>query len=479
MKNILYTLLLALVVVGCDDRLDDLNTDKKNPASVDPQSLFANATREIVDNMVSMSVNDNPFRLYSQQWAQTTYPDESQYNMTTREIPYNFFVNQYRDVLVNLNESKMLIQTQLDEGTSSASDATLANRMAIIDVLMGYTYITLVDAFGNVPYSQALNPDEYSFPAYDDARTIYDGVDATLATASATLANGEGDGFDADLVYGGDAEAWGVFANSLRLRMAMRLADVDAATSVSRANAAMAAGVISSNADNFSMAYQSTSPNSSPLHEDLVLSGRADFVAANTLVDYMNSLDDPRRAVYFRQNLGDGVYSGGIYGTANSYSGSTQVGDILHQPETPGVLMNYAEMHFLMAEMAERGGYNVTGSAADHFNAGVEASFDQWEVDGGAAFAASLGYAGGSTWKQEIGTQMWVALYNQGFEAWNSWKRLDFTGFNAPPGMTLSDIPVRLLYPDREATLNGDALAAAQSAIGGDEMTTRVFWDAN
>lgn len=478
MKNILYTLLLALVVVGCDDRLDDLNTDKKNPASVDPQSLFANATREVVDNMVSMAVNDNPFRMYSQQWAQTTYPDESQYNMTTREIPYNFFVNQYRDVLVNLQESKMLIQTQLDEGTSSASDATLANRMAIIDVLMGYTYITLVDAFGNVPYSQALNPDEYSFPVYDDARAIYDGVDATLATASATLGDGNGTGFDSDLVYGGDAEAWGVFANSLRLRMAMRLADVDAATSVSRATAAMSAGVMSSNADNFSMAYQSSSPNSSPLHEDLVLSGRADFVAANTLTDYMNSLNDPRRSVYFRENLGAGVYQGGVYGTANSYSGSTQIGDLFHQPETPGILMNYAEIEFLMAEMAERGGYGVSG-AAGHFTAGIVASFDQWGVDGGAAYAASVGYSGGSTWKQEIGTQMWLALYNQGFEAWSTWRRLDFTGFNAPPGMALTDIPVRFIYPEREATLNGDALAAAASAIGGDEPSTKIFWDVN
>jgi hypothetical protein len=258
----------------------------------------------------------------------------------------------------------------------------------------------------------------------------------------------------------------------------MRLADVDPATSVSRATAAMTAGVISSNAENFSMAYQSTSPNSSPLHEDLVLSGRADFVAANTLVDYMNSLDDPRRAVYFRDNLGDGVYKGGVYGTANNYGLSTQVGDIFHQPETAGVLFNAAEIHFLMAEMAERGGYGVS-DAAGHFTAGIEASFDQWGVDGGSAYAAAVGYTGGSTWKQEIGTQMWLALYNQGYEAWNTWKRLDFTGFNAPPGMALTDIPVRLIYPQREATLNGDALAAAASAIGGDEQTTKLFWDVN
>ncbi|MEO9966250.1 MAG: SusD/RagB family nutrient-binding outer membrane lipoprotein, partial [Reichenbachiella sp.] len=83
------------------------------------------------------------------------------------------------------------------------------------------------------------------------------------------------------------------------------------------------------------------------------------------------------------------------------------------------------------------------------------------------------------TWRQKIGTQLWLALYNQGLEGWSTWRRMDFTGFNAPPGMTMANIPVRMTYPLREATLNGDNYTAAGSRIGGDAVSTPVFWDVN
>jgi hypothetical protein len=535
MKKILYTLLLASTVfVSCDDRLDELNTDKKNPSTFPPEALFASATREVVDNIVSMSVNDNPFRLYSQMWAQTTYPDESQYTMTAREIPLNIYTNQYRDVLIDLQDAKTGIQAQLDDPTNVIPEQTLRNQMAVIDILMGYTYITLVDIFGDIPYSEALDPDNLD-PVYDDARTIYNSVEDILTTSSTLLsANTAAGGFGtSDLVYGGDVDAWATFANSIKLRMAMKLADVDAATSITWADEAMAAGVISSNAQNFSMTYQGSSPNSSPLHEDLVLSGRADFVAANTLVDAMNTRLDPRLMTYTRNPISygwnvddngmaqdstftsnmivnlDGVanymtapftlaaadsatigavtmFKGGTYGDANAYSTNSQVGDILHTPAYPGTLYNAAETHFLMAEMIERGGYAVAGTAEAHYNAAITASFDQWGVSGVATYLArpEVAYTtadgGSGDWRQIIGTQMWLGLYNQGLEGWSTWRRLDFDGFTPPPGMTMADIPNRMTYPLREATLNGTSLAAAQAKLtGGDEVSSKIFWDVN
>lgn len=480
MKNLLYIVLLTVIFVGCDDRLEELNTDQKNPAAVAAESLFARATREAVDNIVSMSVNDNPFRLYSQMWAQTTYPDESQYTITAREISLGIWTNQYRDVLIDLKDARQIIATELAEGTSGNSDANLGNRMAIIDILMGYTYITMVDIFGDIPYTEALDPANLN-PVYDDAATIYTSVAGNLTTASTTLlANTAEGGFgSSDLVYGGDAAAWARFANSIKLRMAMKLASTNSATSVTWANEAMTAGVITTNAQNFAMTYQTSSPNTSPVHEDLVLSGRADFIAANTVVDMMNTYNDPRRSVYFRENLGAGVFDGGIYGDANAYANFTQIGDILHQPTTPGVLYNAAETHFLMAEMVERGGYSVTGTAETHYNAGITASFDQWGATIGTylteptvAYTTATG-----TWQQKIGTQLWLALYNQGLEGWSTWRRMGYPAFNAPPTMTVADIPVRMTYPLRELTLNGDSYSAAASKIGGDLVTTRVFWN--
>lgn len=484
MKKILYISLLTLFFVGCDDRLEDLNTDKRNPAEVDPTSLFTQGLRETFDMMASVSVNDNPFNLYSQFWAQTTYPEESQYDLTGRSIPANFWTNGYRDALIDFKESKRLIQQQMADGTSGISNEVLENRIALINIMSAYVYSVMVDTFGDIPYSEALDPDNLT-PAYDDARTIYSSIIDSLDMAVANI-DIEAPSFPAaqDPLYQGDLENWVLFANSLKLRMGMMLADVDKPASVSIVNEALDAGVFTSNDQNASMPYFGSSPNTNPIYEDLVLSGRADFVAANTVVDVMNELDDPRRAVYFRENLGSGIFNGGEYGTANNYSAFTQVGDILHTPEFPGTLLNYAEIELLQAEAIERGGYDVSGTAQQHYNAGIEASFDQWGLSDEAYSAyisqPEVNYATASgDWKQKVGIQLWLALYNQGFEAWTTWRRLDFEAFNVPDGLSYSDIPVRFTYPLEEAQLNGPNYLSAGQKIGGDVVATPLFWDVN
>lgn len=481
MKKLIYISLLTLFFMGCDDHLDNLNTDKRNPASVDPETLFTQALRETFDMMTSISVNENVFRLYVQYWAQTTYPEESQYDLTTRNIPENFWANGYRDALIDYKEAKTLIQEQLEEGGSGISDAQLTNRMAVIDIMSAYVYVSMVDAFGDIPYSEALDPDNL-FPQYDDAKSIYDGEVENINSALASIdASSSGFSSTQDPVYGGDMESWMKFANSLKLRIGMRLVDVDKAASVTIVNSAISGGVFESNADNASITYYGSSPNTNPIYAGLVLSGRQDFVAANTIVDAMNELDDPRRSVYFRENLGEGVYNGGIYGTANNYSGFTQVGDIFHTPDLAGTILNYAEVEFLQAEAVQRGGYTITGSASEHYTSGIEASFDQWGVEGVDAYVAQpeVAYQPGS-FEQRIGIQMWLALYNQGFEAWNTWKRLDFEVLQPLPGSNdLSALPLRFTYPLSEAQLNGEMMQQAAAKIGGDEISTPVFWDVN
>lgn len=484
MKKILYISLLTLFFVGCDDRLEELNTDKRNPAEVDPVTLFTQGLRESFDMMVSINVNEGPFNLFSQYWAQTTYPEESQYDLTGREIPANFWTNGYRDALIDFKESKRLIQEQIASGTSGIDDAVLQNRIAAIDIMSAYVYAILVDTFGDIPFSEALDPDNLN-PVYDDARTVYGSLIDSLDMAVANI-DIEAEGFPAvqDPLYAGDMENWVLFANSFKLRMGIQLADVDKPASVTIVNEALAAGVFTSNAHNASISYFGSSPNTNPIYEDLVLSGRADFVAANTIVNVMNELDDPRRQVYFRENLGEGEFDGGIYGTANNYSAFTQVGDILHTPDFPGTILNYAEVEFLQAEAIERGGYNVPGTAAGHYNAGIEASFDQWGLSDAEYEAyisqpdVNYGTAAGD-WKQKIGIQLWLALYNQGFEGWTTWRRLDFEAFTPPPGMDFEDIPVRFTYPLEEAQLNGPNYLSAGERIGGDAISTGVFWDVN
>jgi hypothetical protein len=488
MKRLLYISILTLFFIGCDDRLEELNTDQRNPAEVDPTSLFAQGLRQTHDNMASISVNNNPFNLFAQYWAQTTYPDESQYNLVTRSIPFFFWRGVYRDALAQFQEARELTVAQMESGESGLDDAVLENRLAALDIMIGYNYHVLVDVFGDVPYTEALDPDNLE-PVYDDARTIYNSVIENLQAATASI-NTDEPGFPAgqDPMYEGDMEKWQKFGNSLLLRLGMRLADVDPAASKSIVNAAIAAGVFESNDDNASMLYLGASPNTNPIYEDLVLSGRADFVAANTLVDIMNDLDDPRRAAYFRQNLGDGVYSGGVYGSANNYGANTQIGDALHQPDFPSTLMNYAEVEFLMAEAAARnlegnGGYNVSGTAPSHYNQAIEASFNQWGLSDAAADAyisqSAVNYAtAAGDWRQKIGLQLWLALYNEGFEAWSTWRRLDFVALTPPEDLDMSDIPLRFTYPLEEGQLNNPNYTAAGARLeDGDVVESTIFWD--
>lgn len=528
MRNKILILLFVGIAFSCDDsKYDDLNTDTKNPADVPGVTLFTNGMREMFDMMVNTNVNENVFRLYAQYWAQTTYPEESAYNQVTREIPDNIWSNAYRDALKDMTEGRAKIAANPEVGIS---DAHQANRLAVIDINIAYTYSVLLDLFGNVPFDDALNPDNVT-PAYDDGRTTYDKVIEMLNTSVTTLDVSEGGIQDAqDLVFGGEVAGWKKFANSLKLRMAMNYADTDMAKAQTMVSQALTSGVILSNDDNTSIRYLGASPNTNPLYEDLVQSGRKDFIVANTLVDAMNGLNDARIHTYATNPIlfpydtddddnpvdtevtgglgmillyADGteewkatpftvlaadadngmkIYRGGVYGTANSHTGNSHIGTMMFEPDLPGTIFSCSEVYFLLAEAAERGITGLDMTAEEYYNMGITASFTEWGVSGASDYLANpnVAYATATgSWKQKIGSQAWLANYNRGFEGWTTWRRLDFDGFNPPPDMSASDIPTRLLFPAREASLNGENWAAAGDAIGEDTKTQKLWWDKN
>ena len=263
--------------------------------------------------------------------------------------------------------------------------------------------------------------------------------------------------------------------------MAMRLADSNPSVSQTMAESAFNAGPITGNTDNFGINYLSAAPNTNPLWVSLVQSGRKDFVAANTLVDAMNPNNDPRLPSFFQTY--EGNFVGGTYGSANGASSNSDLSELIKTPDLKGDLITAAEVHFLLSEAAARG-YSVGGSAEAYYNSAIEVSMDEWGVSAAdtATYLAleevAYGTAAGD-WMQKIGSQKWVAMYNNGFEGWTAWRLFDL-GLNGPlvDGITLA-IPTRFLYPTSEATLNGSQYDTAASAIGGDSKTTKVFWDVN
>jgi hypothetical protein len=105
---IVFIAVLGLNFMSCK-KLDEMNIDSKSATKVPSSTLFANALRNLVDQETITSVNFNVFRAFAQYWTETTYPDESNYDITTRQIPDREFRTIYRDVLSNLNEAKKLL----------------------------------------------------------------------------------------------------------------------------------------------------------------------------------------------------------------------------------------------------------------------------------------------------------------------------------------------------------------------------------
>lgn len=476
MKKILITVLSLVALSSCmtDEKYEDYNRDPKNPTEVSADYLFNSALKSLSDQMTSTNVNNNVFRLLAQYWTETQYIDEANYDLNGRSITQRHWSEIYRDVLLDLETSKANVTVDPE-----LSEAEKATRIAQAEVLSIYAWQQLVDTFGDIPYTQALNPQTYLLPEYEDAATIYTDLFARLDVA---IGNLDGSGFDIDNLYFGDMSAWSKFANSLKLRMGMRIADAPgmAAASKSAVESAVSAGVFSSNSDNAYIYYSTTTPNTNPLWVDLVQSNRNDFIAANTFIDILNDLDDPRRAVYFEQNLGAGVYEGGTYGANNTFANYTHINNTIQQPDFRSVLLDYAEVSFLLADASERS-YSVGGSAAEHYTNGIRASFKDWDATGIDAYLDKPDVAYSSapgTWKEKIGRQFWIAMYNRGFEGWTVWRMYDAPELNIPTDSGLP-VPTRYTYPVNEQNLNEANYDAASAAIGGDEQTTKLFWDVN
>ncbi len=474
MKKILIAIFSLVFMASCVDSLDDFNVDQKRASSAPPATLFTGALKNMTDVLTTPNVNTNNFRFYAQQWTSTQYLDEPRYNMTSRLIPQNLWQTLYRDVLADLQESKKLLTAD-----QFLNPDVKNNQLAQIEIMEVYAWSVLVNAFGDVPYTEALDATN-SLPKYDDAQTVYNDILKRLDTAL-LLIQPTAKGFvEGDVLYAGDMAKWNKFGNSLKLKLAMIVADVDAAQAKALVEAA-APNVFVSNLDNARFPYLPSTPNNNPISSNLKgpLTSREDYVAANTIVDRMNALNDPRREFYFT-TVG-GAYVGGIYGFPNTYTSFSTASTKVTNPAFEALLLDYAEVEFLLAEAVERG-FAVSGTAAEHYTKAITASVTYW----GATEAQAVVYIAQPTvayatatgdWKQKIGTQKWLALYNRGFDAWTEWRRLDAPTL-LPPTSDLT-IPTRIIYPINEQTLNGANRTAAGTAIGGDAKETKLFWDVN
>jgi hypothetical protein len=478
MKKI-YLILLVLIgmSISCTKNFEDFNTDKKHPTAVPGGFTFANAQKALSDQIGTTNVNLNIFKVISQYITETTYTDEANYDIINRSIPDLTYRTFYRDVLNDLQDSKNSINAEEAIGVEAL--AVQKNRVLIVDMVEVYVWQTLVDIFGNIPYSQALDIKNIN-PRYDDALTIY--------TDLLTRINADITGLDAaygsfgsdDLYFGGDVAMWKKFGNTMKVRLAITLVDVDNGV-MAKTNIEEAWAGAFGPGEKCQIMYPGGT-NANPIYLDVVATGRHDWVIANTLVDIMNPLNDPRLPFYMTQTDA-GVYLGGPYGEPNPYSQYSHLSDQVLAETAPLVMLDYTELAFYLAEAAART-YTVGGTAESYYNSGIQNSILEWggtqaDVDAYLANPAVAYATADGDYKQKIGTQAWLAFYMRGQEGWNEWRRLDFPTLNIPPTPETDNgkVPVRFTYPVNEQTLNKTSYYEAASAVGGDLMSTKLFWD--
>lgn len=466
MKKITLSLIaLASIFTSCDSDPTALNIDPKNPTTVSPDYIYNSAEVGLASTMVSPSVNTNIFRTFTQQITETQYTDESKYNLLKRGVPNVFWTNLY-------GELNKLHQAQESITASSMDTQVKANQLAAIEALTVYIYSVLVDTYGDVPYTQAIDSN-VSSPVYDDGLTIYKDLITRINAVLPTINGGKS--FSKDAIFKNSA-AITTFLNTLKLRLGINLAIVDPATAKTTIESA-APGVINSNSSNIGLLFDKDGLFTSTLYQDLVQSGRNDWVAANTLVNKMNPKNDPRRASYF--TLVNGEYKGGLYGKTNNYALFSHFNDLLLIPNSVYNFFEYSETEFMLAEAAAAG-FNVGGTAESHFIAGITASMNYYGVSSANrdTYLASNAYASlPGTDKEKIGYEAWIASYNRGFESWENSRRTDFLVFVKP---STFDVPNRMPYPIKEVSVNNTnrlAAEAKQWGAGGDVQKNKVFWD--
>lgn len=467
--------LLLLTLAACKKNMTDLNVNSKAPTNVQGEMLFTNAEKAFTDLITTPNVNYGNFELFAQYWAETTYPQESQYILNQRDNALNWWNGLYRDVIQDFNQGIILMRQQAADPTILDEEkAAYVNKIAIAKIFRAFTFSMLVNTFGDIPYTEALQGRVNTSPKYDNQKDVYYAVLDTI-DASITELNPDAESYGtADLIYNGDVGEWIKFANSIKLKLGMVLADVDPAKAKTEVEAA-APNVFTSNSDNALLPYTTSPPNVNPIWTNLVQSNRNDFVAANTIIDTMNMHNDPRRSYYFSDV--SGKYIGGIYGSGNAFKNFSPPSDKVEAPDFPGIIMDYAEVEFLLAEGAARG-MNVGGTAEEHYNNAVAASIQWWTDganDGTAYLAMPINKFDPVNWKKSIGVQSWINYYTRGFDAWLSIRRLDYPKIVAPSS-AVSEFPVRVTYPPTEENLNPN-YAAAAAAIGGDVVTSKLFWD--
>lgn len=457
---------------SCKKELERTNINPNAVENPQPAYLLTRAIKSATDAYWTVN-GTNPTNLFVQYWAAIQYTDQDRYIFSNNGFQ-GLWTALYSGSIVNLNEIIALADAQNNP-----------NYKGVALVVRSWAYCLLTDAFGDIPYSQSIQIQNIIAPQYDTQQEVYEGLLDDLETAEGLL-DPNGPAIEGDIIYQGKIGLWEKLANSLRLRIALRIADrqPEEAKAVISTIENAGAGYIGSNEEIAQLNYLSA-PNDNPVAQ-LFLT-RDDYRISKTVVDQLRQLDDPRLPVYAAPTQDPtpqtyvGIPNGLLVGDASSlgFTKTSRPGDYFLSHEAPAVIMSYAEVLFDLAEAAARG--FTAGDAASLYYQAIAASLEQYQINKTAVdqYLAQPGVKyDHADFKKSIGLQKWIALFGQGPEAFAEWRRLDYPQLKpAAAGVLNGQLPLRFIYPGTEQSLNKESYVKAVTHQGADRLTTKLWFD--
>lgn len=523
-KHTYIAVFCCMLLWSCTKKYDSINTDRNTVATIGSAELpflFAKAEASAVPNIWNYQVAQNLFAdQYAQYFACTaTYFPSDRLNIRMDWVGAAF----------NPIYTDMVPQLQSIKKAAAANSA----EAAIADIVWVLGFHRVTDYWGPIPYFNAGQAG--NSVAYDAQDKIYDDFFKKL-TASVTVLKtktSESPYGSFDLIYGGSVAKWIKFANSLRLRLALRISKVDPARAKTEAEAAVASGVMTdSPSDDALIAKSLKGDDNNGLS---IMSDWNEFRMSATMESVLKGYQDPRMKEYFLPDnatkanpAGTGQYDGlrnGLTATqltqsVNGYAANAKVGKRWSSPdfggnanylETPQNIMSVAESYFNRAEGALLG-WSMGGTAQTLYETGITNSMKQWGITDAAAIAAYIAStntpvapgdylsspavsnapikwaADVPTQKLQIAIQKWVAMFPDGNEAWADYRRSRTFILYPVANSENADIPNpatqwirRIPFLLSEKQNNKTAVDAAVSLLGagGDKLTTPLWWDKN
>ena len=476
--------IICACICACTGDFEDTNTNPDKPISVPATNVLAYALEGFAFNNYSVQycVNGGEFG-FAHHIGKIQYPEESIYQYRGGEV--NDFWKLCYEYLVNLQDVEEIARK---EGSTNMEAAAMTFSSLI--------WHTMTDRWRDIPFSDALKADKgvYS-PVYMTQEEIYPAIIDSLKKANDLFNQGGTDELgDGDFLFDGAIRLWQKFNNSLLLRIAIRLSNVEPETSKNLIETIIANPssypIMESNDDNAFFNWIGTDPYEEPLYYNKEVDSRDDHGVAKALIDTLTNLNDPRRPFYAHPAQSDGVYRGvtvGLNGgiTINSISRTgTRFRD---EPTGFSPIMDYPEVMFILAEAAQRG-WHVGITAKDAYEAAITASMKEnvSSAEGHisdaeiATYLKKANVAFNNT-LERIYLQKWIALFKNAEEAWSEIRRTDVPAFGpAPEGVMEQDHnrgPFREPYPASETNLNKSNSATYVNKVEDSYWGQQMYWD--